>query len=256
MCNIQMIDEYLSQLAPTRLSESWDNDGVMVCGDKKKSVGKVLVCLEVTDKALAYAVDNSFDLIITHHPYIFKKLSRVCSGDYKNLETMMKNGISVLSYHTRLDSADGGVNDVLAETLGLENIVPFGGETENIGRMGSLEKEMTQTEFAYLLKEKLGCDIRCAINEEKTVKSVAVVGGAGKDYIFEGISMGADAFVTSEVPHHLFIAAREMGFGLYDCGHYYTENPVCEKIAKLVKEKFDGIEVQVFDVKCPYTCIQ
>ena len=84
---------------------------------------------------------------------------------------------------------------------------------------------------------------------------MALVGGAGKDFVFEGFEMGADAFVTSEIAHHIFIAAKEMDKSLYDCGHYYTENPICELIASELRESFEGLEVHTFDVKCPYTCI-
>lgn len=255
MYSIAMIDQFLSEKAPHELSESWDNDGVMVCGDKSKQVKKLLVCLELTENALDYAVKEGFDLVVTHHPYIFKKLSRISGTQYANLEKMMKNGISVLSYHTRLDSADGGVNDALAQRLGLESITSFGGETGNIGRMGELENAVTPYDFALLLIEKLGCDIRCTMSENGSIKKVALVGGAGKDFIFEGFDMGADAFVTSEVPHHIFIEVKEMDKSVYDCGHYYTENPVCEKLAQELCEKFPCLEIHTFDVKCPYTCI-
>ncbi|MBP3579887.1 MAG: Nif3-like dinuclear metal center hexameric protein [Clostridia bacterium] len=255
MYSVAMIDEYLSSIAPASLSESWDNDGLMVCQNKTMAVNKVLVCLELTDNALDYAVLHGINLVVTHHPFIFKKLSGIRGRDYENIAKLIENNITVLSYHTRFDSANGGVNDVLARTLGLKNVLPFGGETGNIGRIGSLEKEMSPLEFAKLLKQKLGCDIRCAMCEEKSVKTVAVVGGAGKDFVFEAVEVGADAFVTSEVSHHLFIAAREIGFSLYDCGHYYTENPVCDEIATLLKNKFEKLDVQVFDVECPYTCI-
>jgi len=255
MYTVGEVDKYLSEIAPSHLSESWDNDGVMICKSKDASADKILIALEATAAVIDYAVKNRFDLIVTHHPFIFRKLSRISGSDYENVEKLITNGISILSYHTRLDSAEGGVNDVLAKTLGLSGIVPFGGETGNIGRLGTLENSISAKKFALLLKDKLGCDIRCAM-AEKQIKTVAVVGGAGKDFIFEGICAGADAFVTSEVPHHLFIAANEGGFSLYDCGHYYTENPVCNELYNLMKSKFLNAEIEVMDVKCPYTCIQ
>ncbi len=255
MYTVGEVDKYLSDIAPSHLSESWDNDGVMVCRNKDEAADKILVALEASEEVIDYAVKGGFDLIVTHHPFIFRKLSRLCGSDYENVENLIKNGISLLSYHTRLDSAEGGVNDVLARTLGLSQVVPFGGETGNIGRIGTLEKPVSSGDFALLLKEKLGCDIRCTMTQRE-VKTVAVVGGAGKDFIFEGIACGADAFVTSEVPHHLFIAAKECGFNLYDCGHYYTENPVCKELFTLLEKKFAQAEIEVYDVKCPYTCIQ
>ncbi len=255
MYTVGEVDKYLSSLAPSELSESWDNDGVMVCKSKDSKADRILVALEATDKVIDYAVKGGFDLIVTHHPFIFKRLSRISGSDYENITKLIQGGISLLSYHTRLDSAEGGVNDVLAASIGLSGIVPFGGETGNIGRMGRLEKPMTSRDFALFLKGKLGCDIRCALAYERLVKTVAVVGGAGKDYIFEGVALGADAFVTAEIPHHLFIAASKESFSLYDCGHYYTENPVCDKLYSLLNKKFPNAEIEVYDVKCPYTCI-
>ena len=252
MITVRDIDNYLTEISPKNLSESWDNDGVMICSRPDKEVKKVLVALDATSDVIDYAAKEGFDLIVSHHPFIFKKLSRITGFEYKNFETLIKNDVSVLSYHTRLDSALGGVNDVLAERLELSNIHGFGGERNDFGRIGNLEKEMSGEEFAFYLKEKLGCDVRCAFNEGKMIKTVAVLGGSGKDFVYEAMMAGADAYVTSEIPHNLFIDAKVRDFALYDCGHYYTENPVCEKIKKLLCDNFEGLEVEIFDIKSPY----
>lgn len=254
MTTVRDIDNFFSRISPKELSENWDNDGVMLCSRPDKEVKKALCVLDVTADAIEYAAKGGFDLVVSHHPFIFKKLSRITGFEYKNLETLIKNDISVLSYHTRLDSAQGGVNDVLAQTLGLSDIYGFGGERNDFGRVGNLQKEMSGEEFALYLKEKLMCDVRCAFNEGKKIKTVAVLGGSGKDFVYEAMLSGADAYVTSEIPHNLFIDAKVRDFGLYDCGHYYTENPVCEKIKNLLCENFAGLEVEIFDTKSPYVC--
>ena len=255
MCDINAIDSFLSKLAPKNLSEDWDNDGIMLCKRRNLPVKKVLVALEVRRDVAEFAAKEGYDLIITHHPFIFKKLSRISDSCYDNFEILIKNGISVLSYHTRLDSTGGGVNDVLAERLCLCETFGFGGENCNAGRIGNLKEEMTGEEFAYYLKEMLGCDMRCFIESGRIIKKVAVVGGAGKDFIPEACAYNIDAFVTSEIPHHLFIEAQAYGFNLYDCGHYYTENPVCTELCDLLQKEFPEIEATYYDVKCPYTCI-
>ena len=254
MITVRDIDNYLTEISPKSLSESWDNDGVMICSRPDKTVKKVLVALDATSDVVEYAGKEGFDLIVSHHPFIFKKLSRITGFEYKNLETLIKKDVSVLSYHTRLDSASGGVNDVLAETICLSDIRGFGGDRDDFGRIGKLPQEMTGEEFALYLKEKLGCDVRCAFNDGKKIKTVAVLGGSGKDFVYEAMMSGADAYVTSEIPHNLFIDAKVRDFALYDCGHYYTENPVCEKIKKFLIDKFDGLEVEIFDTKSPYVC--
>lgn len=254
MYSVRNIDEFFNELAPSSLSEAWDNDGVMLCGKRDGEVKKILIALEIRMKTVEYAVKNGFELIVTHHPFIFKKLSRVCDGDFEVLHKLMENNVSVLSYHTRLDSAAGGVNDALASTLGLEDVSSFGGDNGMSGRIGILPEPLKGEEFAQLLKEKLGCDVRCVFGSGM-IKKVAVVGGAGKDFALEAFVAGADAFVTGEVPHHMFADAEDKNLSVYECGHYYTENPVCNTIKKLIDQKFDGIYTEIFDVNCPYTCI-
>ena len=245
MPTVYEIDRFMSEWAPPSLSESWDNDGVMVCGDKSKQVKKLLVCLELTENALDYAVKEGFDLVVTHHPYIFKKLSRISGTQYANLEKMMKNGISVLSYHTRLDSADGGVNDALAQRLGLENITSFGGETGNIGRMGELENAVTPHDFALLLKEKLGCDTLKYTDSGMPVHKVAVGGGSCGSELYKAAMAGCDTFVTADCAYHQHFDAQFRGMNLIDAGHYHTENPVVAVLAAKVQAAFPEIQVLV-----------
>ena len=252
MISIKDIDKYLTSVAPKELSEEWDNDGVMICGNMQKEVKKVLVALDCTMDVIEYAKNNAFDLVVSHHPFIFKKLGRIVDFDYKKLETLVKNGISVLSYHTRLDCAKNGVNDALAKTLSLENVSGFGGERGDFGRIGTLEKEMTGKEFALYLKERLGCDVRYSRCNDKKIKKVAVLGGAGKDFVFDALFSGVDAYVTSEISHNYFIDANLYDFALFDCGHYYTENCVCENLKEMLEKQFSGLCVEIFDTKSPY----
>lgn len=259
MTTIGKIDILFSTVAPKALSESWDNDGVMLCSDLEKPVKKALFALEVRKQTAEYARDNNFDLIVTHHPFIFKGISHITPENYGVLEILIKNGISVLSYHTRLDSAQGGVNDVLAQKLGLSEVRAFGGESGQIGRIGKVNGNdgLCTADFAKSVKQKLGCEnIMVSCSEYgKIIKTAAVVGGAGKDFIFEAKRAGADAFVTSEIPHHMFIAASEADFCVLDCGHYYTENPVAYMLENTLKQKFPEIITEVFDVKSPYFCV-
>ena len=200
--------------------------------------------------------NNGFDCIVTHHPFIFSPLSRINSDVYGIFKILMDAGISVLSYHTRMDSAVGGVNDCLAEVLNLNNIAAFGGESGNIGRVGELSEQMSPEEFANFLKEKLHCgNIRAAYfdDENKKIKRVAVVGGGGKSFLYEAFCAGADAFVTSEAAHNTFYDAKKLGMCVYDCGHYYTENQICRRFEQILKDNFgDSLEVYSFDTGSPY----
>ncbi len=257
MLTVRDVDKALSAIAPRTLSESWDNDGVMLCRDGEKCVQRVLVMLEVNRAGAEYAAKEGYDLIVTHHPLIFRPFSSLSGDSYALFDTLMRADIPVLSYHTRLDAAEGGVNDTAAVLLGLTEILPFGGENGNAGRIGALPEPMTPFDFAAHLKRVLGCGtVRAALfaDTQRKIRKVAYVGGAGKSFWHEAYAAGADAFVTGEAAHNTFIDCAQTGMCLFDCGHYYTENPVCVRIQALLKSAFgQELSVDVYDVKSPYT---
>ena len=255
MVTVRNIDDFFNSFAPKELSESYDNDGIMLCENLDKRVSKVLCALEVTPELVSYACDNKFDLIVTHHPLIFNKLSRLDERYADTTLRLIKSGITVLSYHTRLDSANGGVNDCLANLVGLSDVHGFGGDSGVIGRVGSIEA-MSFEKFGKLLLSKLDCKNIRACDGGRRISKVALIGGAGKDFIFEAHLSGADAYVTSEIPHHLYAEAKRIGLSVFDCGHYYTENCIANQISALINKEFAEIETQVFDVGNSYTCIQ
>lgn len=256
MPTLNEIDNVLSAVAPANLSESWDNDGIMLCSNADVSVNKVLVSLDVNLDVINFAENNNFDLILSHHPLFFKPFSRIVGDEYALIEKLIKAKISVLSYHTRMDSSEQGVNVCLAQLLDLQNVRGFGGESGNIGRIGELKNPMKPTEFAQFLKDKFACGtIRASgvESDDKIIKTCALVGGAGKSFLYDVVMAGADAFVTSEASHNTFIDAKTNNICLFDCGHYYTENPVCFKFKQLLEEYFGNkLYVEIFDVKSPY----
>ena len=258
MVTVKDIDRVLSVVAPQTLSESWDNDGIMLCGNKDGCVKRALVMLEVSESAVDYAKSNGFDLIVTHHPFIFKPLSRITDDNYRIIKKLMESGISVLSYHTRMDSSEKGVNAVASELLELKNVSGFGGESGSLGKIGELEQEMTPSEFGVYLKGKFNCgNVRASFfkSADRKIKKVAVIGGAGKSFFYEAFLVGADAYVTSEVAHNTFIDSKELDMCIYDCGHYFTENPVCGRFAEIIKENFYDVDVEIYDVGSPYVNI-
>ncbi len=253
MITLKQVDEFMSLYAPKNLSEEWDNDGVMLCKDYNGIVQRAVVSLDVTKQTVLFAVQNKAQLIISHHPLIFRPLKRIKEPDYELFELLIKNNISVFSYHTRLDSAKDGVNDCLAQRLGLNDVAGFGGEHNCIGRIGTLSESMSPDEFGKYLAEKLCCtSVRAALSDRDILK-VAVVGGAGKDYV--PCAKDADAFVSSEIPHHVFYSAVQDGISIYDCGHYYTENVVVSHLRNVISKQFGELECLYFDTKSPYVCI-
>ena len=148
------LNKYMNERIPKELSCSWDNDGLMCCPDGNREVKKVLFCMDVTPEAIDYAIENGYDLIISHHPLIFKGVKSV-SGDFgipSRIIKLIKNDVSVMSFHTRFDAVDGGVNDALAEIFGLSDIEKVLCDGIEMMRIGDLENEMTIEEFAVLKK--------------------------------------------------------------------------------------------------------
>ncbi|MGM9679903.1 MAG: Nif3-like dinuclear metal center hexameric protein [Eubacteriales bacterium] len=237
MVTVRQLYEHLDSRIPLSLRCEWDNDGLMCCPDSEKKVGKILLSLDVTDKTADAAIMGGYDLILTHHPLIFSPLKSLTDQTPAGrlLIRLLQNGISVLSFHTRLDAVEGGVNDVLAERLGLFDVHPFGLPGEEIGRIGRV-KPISFPEFADQVKEALGVHLLEVVNSGRTVERVALVGGAGKDYLPSAIASGADTYLTGEMGHHSELDAADAGINLILAGHHYTEFPVLERLRALAME--------------------
>ncbi len=224
----------LCSLYPAELSSSWDNDGLMCCADKDSEVKKILVSLDATHNAIDYAAKNGFDTILCHHPLIFKGLKALNEYDVvgRRVLAALKAGISVISLHTRLDAGEGGVNDTLASLLGLQDVVSFGDtEDPTLGRMGKASVSDAK-EFADLIKEKTGVPSVSAY-VCRPICEVCVVGGGGGDFIKAAKKCGADTLVTGECRYNTALDAAEDGINVFIAGHYFTEMPVCQKLASL-----------------------
>ena len=237
---------------PKSYSCEWDNDGLMCASDMDAKVKKVLCTLDVTEEALKFANENGFDTIISHHPMVFKYLGAVTPENHiaNKVIYAIKNNINVFSYHTRFDTMPGGMNDLLAEKFNLKNIRSFSDVESETGRIGELEKEMPIETFCKNLKDSLGCDKLSYSKHKNTVKTVAVLGGAGKDFIKAAIKEGADVLVSGELSHSYMTEAAEMGISLIEAGHFFTEDIACKYFADFLNEL--GIENEYF---CSYNII-
>ncbi len=224
---------------PDTLRESWDNDGLMCCADSSIDVNNVLITLDVTEEVVDYAIDHNFNLIISHHPLVFRPVGSVTEDNHisRKVIKLISNNIAVFSFHTRADKCDGGVNDILAEMFSLRNIEKFG-EGE-LGRIGNLDEECELDVFLELVKTRLSADVIRYADGYNTVKRVAVVGGDGKDFIKAAIASGADTYVSGRLSYNTMEEASEMGINLIEAGHYFTEAPVTNFFADLVAS-FDG----------------
>lgn len=243
MANILDIIDYFDTILPKTLSEPWDKDGVMILPDSDLQVNRVLIALDATSTAIEKAKSLSAQLIITHHPLIFKALPALDIQDpnSKRVINCIKNNIAVLSYHTRLDEADGGVCDCLARQAGLINIQKM----SPCGRIGELEKETDFDTFAAHIRNTLSIDTITGVKCNDKVRKVAVVSGSGKDFILDAKKAGADTFLTGEVSHSGLIEAKEIGLNMICATHHATENTVLPTLKELLLRRFPELSVTV-----------
>lgn len=227
---------YLDTAIPSSLSCEWDNDGLMCCPDGNKEIRKVLVALDVTADVIDEAISGGYDVIISHHPFIFSGIKALNDGDFiaRKVIKVMNAGIAVMSFHTRLDAVSGGVNDKLVELLGLENAVSFGEGDEQIGRIGELRDSISAELFAKKVKEALGTPAVLYADSKKAVKRVAVIGGDGGDFVGAAMKAGADTYLSGRLKYHHMTDAPDLGINLLEAGHFYTEDPVCKVLCEML----------------------
>lgn len=234
---VREIYNYLDSLYPVNTACDFDNVGLLV-GDPDTKVNKALVTLDCTEIALKSAIENGCQLIITHHPVIFEPLKNVLKGCV--VYELINNGISVISMHTNLDIANGGVNDLLCKTIGLSDISSVIA-SDGFWLKSGIVSPITAEKFAERLKTNLGGNIRFA-DGGKPINNVLVCSGSGGEFVFDAINGGYDAIVTSEIKHHQFIVAAENGISAFDAGHFPTEDVVIEPLKQVLKAEFPEIE--------------
>ncbi len=246
---VKEIYDYLNLIAPFDTAEEWDNCGLTV-GSIDKEVKKIYIALDVTNDVLEEALSFGADLVITHHPLIFKPVSQILCDSlvYK----AVVSGMSFIASHTCLDKAKGGVNDCLANSVGINNLKTS--ENDEFLKFGEIEP-CTAEEFAKKIKSALGCAVSFT-DAGKNIKTVALCSGSGGDLVAEAENIGADAFLTGEAKHHEYLLSKDLGISLFVAGHYETECIVCEYLYKSLNEKFgDEIEIKVSDLKNPVNYI-
>ena len=240
----------LNEMIPKSLSCEWDNDGLMCCPDRSREVKKVLVALDVTSNIVDRAVSGGYDVILSHHPFIFKGLKAIDDEGAVSSKAikLITAGISVMSFHTRLDALEGGVNDILCELLGLSDVQPLYEENIPLGRIGTLLAPISAEELANRVKTVLGAPFVLLSDVGIPAQRVAVVGGSGKDFIELARASGADTFVSGRLDYHPMTDACDSHapMNLLEAGHFFSEAPVCTALAKMI-EKIDGtVECDIY----------
>lgn len=247
--SFKAIIDVMENLAPLTLKEEWDNPGLLV-GNPEQEVKSVLLTLDVTKENVCYAVDHHFDCIISHHPVIFSgiKALRTDTYDGRMFAQLLSHHIGVYCAHTNLDSATGGVNDVLASLLELHDVRPLDGEEGgSMGRIGRLSEAMSPAEVMEYIKVKLNRSVLPYGGKEKEkVESIALCGGAATCFMNDAVRAGADLYLTGDVKYHDFQQAVKDDIFLVDGGHYGTEFPVVFELQRLLQAESEkrGWEVK------------
>lgn len=236
MIYVRDIYNFLNDIAPFDTSLSFDNCGLLT-GNYKNSVSKVVLSLDITSDVVKEAQNIGAELIISHHPIIFKPLKNISFNSAVHL--LCKFEINAICAHTNMDVAKEGVNYYLAKKLKINSLKPLCyEENKPLGLIGTLNESMSCTEFAKHVKNCLHCKGLRYTNTGKTIKKVAVCSGSGGDFVKEAYLKSADAFVTGEIKHSQILEANELELSIVDAGHYKTENVIISPLAEKLKKHF------------------
>ncbi|MEZ6062505.1 MAG: Nif3-like dinuclear metal center hexameric protein [Planctomycetaceae bacterium] len=248
MLTVAEIIRFLDEFAPAELAEDWDNAGLLV-GRRTASVDRVMTCLTLTSDVAAEAVQERAQLVVTHHPVMFRATRQVTSdtADGDVLLTLIEAGIAVFSPHTRFDSAAEGINQQLAESFGLRQIQAIR-ESASVaglggGRWGKLDADTSLDEFLSCVKQVCGAEyLEFSGERESSVSTVAVACGSAAEFLRDAVRLGCDTFVTGEARFHSALEARAAGVNLVLVGHYSSERPAVERLAEVIGHRFPEIE--------------
>lgn len=243
----ERIFETVDEIAPFSVHASFDNPGFLV-GDKNAEIEKVIVSLDITPEVINEAKEKNAQMIISHHPVIFRPLKKLMSSD--PVFDLVQNNMCAICAHTNLDCAKGGVNDILIRLAGVEGNteILFDEESLPLGRIGTLSQEIELETYVSFIKKQLNANVVRYVDGGKKVKKIAVIGGAGADEMFSAIEKGVDTFVTGDTKYHNMLDAKRLGLNLIDAGHFATENPVVDMLVKTLSEKIKGVKFEASSI--------
>ena len=241
----------LEQFAPLPLQESWDNAGLQV-GLTEAEVSGALLCLDVTEAVVDEALRKGCNLVVSHHPLLFRGLKTISdlTDVQRTVRKAIQHEVCVVSMHTNMDNAQGGVNFKIAEKLGLQDAAFMNpkrvGDVEcGSGVIGTFEEPMAADDFVLKVKRAFG--VECAMTNEllrRKVNRVAICGGAGDFLLDEAVSAGADAFITGEMHYHQYFG-YEQRIQICVIGHYQSEQFTTEVFRDVISERCPGVRTEI-----------
>ncbi|MDZ4710428.1 MAG: Nif3-like dinuclear metal center hexameric protein [Saprospiraceae bacterium] len=249
---IQSIASILESWAPLEFAENYDNVG-LITGDRHAAVTGVLICLDSTEYVVREALDLGCNMIIAHHPILFKGLKKITGDNYveRTIIQAIRNEIAIYALHTNLDNIISGVNSKIGQLLGLQNVQilqprPGSRHEENItgaGLIGHLPNPISGIEFLQRTKEQLQLSfIKHTGIPDQPISTVAVCGGAGSFLIPLALQSGANAFLTADLKYHEYFDA-EGRLLLLDVGHYESERFTINLVEEFLKPKVNGTPI-------------
>ena len=255
---IYQVVDALEHYAPLPLQEGYDNAGLQVGLTESVEVSGALLCLDVTEDVVDEAIRKGCNLIVSHHPLIFRKLARISDENYvqRTVRKAIKNDIAIVSMHTNMDAAKGGVNFKIAEKLGLRNLRFFGGEKEidgvkgGEGVIGEITDEtdalhadgIAADDLVLMLRERFQAEcVQCNQLLRRPIRKVALCGGAGSFLLDAAIAAGADAFITGEMHYHEFFG-HEQEIQICVIGHYQSEQFTSEIFRDIIERECQGVK--------------
>ena len=253
--------ELLEKQSPKSYACDWDNVGLLV-GREDKEIQKIYIALDATDEAIEEAIANGADMLLTHHPMIFKGMKRVTQEDFigRRIIRLIQNDMVYYAMHTNFDVM--GMADLAADYLGISDTrvleitsVSETGE-EGIGRYGSLKKEMTVRECCEEVKQAFSLEnVKVFGDLERKVKNAAISPGSGKSVISNALQAGVDVLITGDIDHHEGIDAVAQNMTVIDAGHYGVEHIFIPYMEQYLKREAKELEIAVQPLTFPFQII-
>lgn len=257
----------LERYAPPFLAESWDNPG-MQTGDFNQDIKSIMIALDASEQVIGQAAEVGADLLITHHPLLFRPVKKITEEDFigKRIRKLIRNNISLYAMHTNCDIAK--MADYSADMLELTDTEPLGDEAKSdnaekkmgIGKVGRLKEELSFEMLCSKVKKGFNLDyIQASGERDAVIKRVAVCPGAGHDYVEDALRKNAQVLITGDLGYHTVMDARAKGLYLIDAGHFGTEKFMKQQLRdELVQDegiKGEGIKVWLAKEESPFCVI-
>jgi GTP cyclohydrolase I len=244
------IVEIANRLFPFEIAEPWDNCGIQI-GDPTRRVNSIAFSLDATPQTVKFAAASSCELLVTHHPVLLEPFRNIVADSLfgRTLLDAARMGVDILSLHTNLDAAAGGLNDQLTDKLGLENVTTsVSAQCARVGRL-----PVTTTVFG--LARKIARDleishVRVISEKDGDVRTLFLAAGSGMSYLGEALRQRADVMVTGDVRYHAAREALEMGMPVIDAGHYGLEKGAVQLLSAAFEAEFARLDLAITCINC------